>query len=236
MTPFIGITGSYDYNSSMAYLRDGYYEAVEKAGGIPVILLPLEDKTSIPNIIRRLDGVILTGGPDIDPVYFGEPPKLNLGRVCPRRDEFEIALARECIELKKPILGICRGMQIINVAFGGSVFQDIRAEIKGALKHLQDAPTWYGSHEIEITDLDSRLYGVTGVKKMKVNSYHHQSIKLVAPRFTVTAVSGDGIIEAIETVRRDIFCMGVQWHPEYMWQKDHFQFMIFKHFIDFIAG
>jgi putative glutamine amidotransferase len=233
---FIGITGSYDYEKNMAYLRDGYYKAIEKAGGIPVVLLPLEDKTSISHIIRRLDGIILTGGPDIDPVHFGEPPKPNLGRVCPKRDEFELILARECFELKKPILGICRGMQIINVAFGGSVFQDIQTEIRGALKHLQEAPSWYGSHEIQITDLNSRLYGVMGVKKMKVNSYHHQSLKLVAPKFAVTAVSSDGIIEAIEAVRKDVFCMGLQWHPEYMWEKDRFQFMIFKHFVDFTAG
>jgi putative glutamine amidotransferase len=236
VAPFIGITGSYNYKKNYAFLKDEYYTAIEKAGGIPLVLLPLEDHASIIHYVEKLDGIILAGGPDIDPAHFGEFPKPYLRRICPKRDTFEIGLTKKCIEHEKPILGICRGMQVINIALGGDVFQDMHTEVKGAFKHVQDAPRWYASHEIEITDLNSRLYSIVGIKKMKVNSFHHQSLKRVAPSLAVTAVSADGIIEAVESIKKNVYCMGVQWHPEFMWEKDPFQFSIFKSFIDFING
>lgn len=236
MRPIIGITASFDSEKNKAYLNGGYFRAVEQAGGIPVPILPLSDSERLLRLLERIDGVIFSGGPDVDPSYFHEEPHVHTGEICPERDEAEVFLARECLRRGKPVLGICRGIQLLNIALGGSLYQDIPSQIKKPIKHWQDAPRWYASHEVEIICEDSRLFKIFEKSRIRVNSFHHQSVKDIAPDFRVAAVAGDGVIEAVEAKNMDIFCIGVQWHPEEMWQKDSLQLKLFRHFIEVSQG
>lgn len=236
MYPLIGITTSYDNENKKASLNRGYFRAVQQAGGIPVPVLPLDDSEILLRLLERIDGIIFSGGPDVDPFYFHEEPHPNTGDICPERDEAEVFLARECMRRAKPMLGICRGIQLLNIALGGSIYQDIPSQIKKPLKHRQDAPRWYPTHEVEIICEGSILFKIFDRNRIRVNSFHHQSVKDIGPDFKVTAVAPDGVIEAIEAKDRDIFCMGVQWHPEEMWQKDPLQFKLFQRFVEIARG
>ncbi|NLZ53769.1 MAG: gamma-glutamyl-gamma-aminobutyrate hydrolase family protein [Thermoanaerobacteraceae bacterium] len=213
MRPLIGITMSFDNSNNTAKLGEKYVSAVELAGGIPLAVPPLQDKDTLNGIVHRLDGIILSGGPDIDPSYFNQLPHPRLGNVCPRRDESEIYIAAEFIKLSKPILGICRGLQVMNVAMGGTIFQDISYNIRKPIKHMQDAPRWHKSHEIEIVDTNSLIYKIIGKIRIRVNSFHHQSVDKPAADLKITALAPDGVIEAMES-KSGGFCVGIQWHPE----------------------
>jgi len=204
---------SLDDSNNMAKLGEKYISAVEQAGGIPLAIPLLQDKNALKILAHRLDGIILSGGPDIDPSYFHEMPHPCLGSVCPQRDETEIFITAEIIKLSKPLLGICRGLQVMNVAMGGTLYQDISSNIKEPIKHIQDAPRWHKSHEIEIVDIDSLIYKIIGKRRIRVNSFHHQSVERPAPDFKITALAPDGVIEAMES-NVGGFCLGVQWHPE----------------------
>lgn len=232
MQPLIGITVSFDSEKNKACLSGSYFRAVERAGGIPVPILPLDDSGRLRGLLERMNGIIFSGGPDVDPSYFHEEPHIKMGKISPERDEAEIFLARECLRLGKPAMGICRGIQLLNIALGGSIYQDIPSQIKKPLKHWQDAPGWHASHEVEIICEDSRLFKIFEKSRIRVNSFHHQSVKDIAPDFAVVAVARDGVIEAVEAKDRNVFCIGVQWHPEEMWQKDALQFGLFRHFIE----
>lgn len=214
MQPLIGITMSFDNCNNKANIKERYYSAVERAGGLPLAIPPLRDKAALKALAERLDGVIISGGPDIDPSYFHELPHPKLGNVCPIRDEAEIFMAGEVIRLSKPLLGICRGMQVMNVVMGGNLYQDIPSEIKESLKHIQNAPRWHKSHEIKIIEEESLLFKIIGKKRIKVNSFHHQSVKKPALCYKITATAPDGIVEAMELRQKGVFCLGVQWHPE----------------------
>ncbi len=171
-------------------------------------------------MIESIDGLILTGGEDIDPLkWFGEEPVPATGGIVPVRDFFDIHLVRAAVARGIPVLGICRGEQVINVAFGGTLYQDIpsQAKSKNPVKHRQSAPREYGTHSISVKK-DSRLYEILGADvagsgKLSVNSYHHQAVKDVAPGFVVSAYAKDGIVEAIE-MKNDPHVIGVQFHPE----------------------
>jgi putative glutamine amidotransferase len=228
--PLIGLTCSIDYDKEFTFLKQGYYKAVQEAGAI-AFLLPADEFGYENEIIDRLDGILLTGGPDIDPKFFGEESYTYNGGICPDRDKQEIALAKLAFEKGKPILGICRGIQVLNAAIGGTLYQDINTQIKeeNILKHGQEAPRWYPSHEISISR-DSLIYECFGKDTARVNSFHHQAVRDVAPGFKVTAHSSDGVIEAIEYTGNK-FAVGVQWHPETMWQKDALYLEIFKAFV-----
>ena len=213
MRPLIGITMSLDYENRTAKLGEKYVTAVERAGGIPVAVPPLEDKNALNAMVQKLDGIILSGGPDIDPSYYNQLPHPRLGNVCPRRDQNELFIAAEFIKLSKPILGICRGLQVMNVAMGGTLCQDISSSIKNPIKHMQNAPRWHKSHEVEILDMNSLLYKIVGKQRIRVNSFHHQSVERPATDLKITALAPDGVVEAMESEAGG-FCLGVQWHPE----------------------
>lgn len=230
--PVIGITPAFDYNAKRLYLKEGYFNAVEQAGGIAVILSFTRDERKIDEYLEMCDGIILTGGPDIDPKYFGEPDMPFNGDISPCRDQMELAVAEKAIECGKPLLGICRGIQIMNVAVGGSVYQDIYSQIKDRelIKHSQNAPEWYPTHEIEIVR-GSHISGIfSGKERLFVNSLHHQALKDVPEVFEVTSKTCDGIIESIEH-RDHPFAVGVQWHPELMWKEDREYLKIFEELI-----
>lgn len=217
MRPVVGITCSYNTALDQYHLARDYVRAVKAAGGDPVIL-PHTGNNNVRSLLNVIDGLLLSGGGDIDPYHFGEEPWPENGSIDPHRDSFELQITMQALEVEMPVFGICRGIQILNVAAGGTVCQDIQRAIPGAYKHSQEAPRWYPTHEIEIKQ-DSLLFDLLAAHKFRVNSFHHQMIGQTAEGFTVSARAGDGVIEAIERTDKNSFAMGVQFHPENMWEK-----------------
>jgi len=211
--PIIGISSTWGGGSSTSAPLT-YVKSVIIAGGVPVIIPVTSDKELLSRILDTVDGVIMTGGEDIDPKWYGEEPIPQQGEIVPERDDFDIMLIRMTVERGLPLLGICRGHQLLNVAFGGSLYQDIPSQIRveNRIKHSQSAPRHYGTHTITI-EKGSLLNKQIGVEKVAVNTFHHQAVKDVAPGFKITAKSADGVVEAIEKIGSDkVF--GVQFHPE----------------------
>lgn len=212
MSPVIGISCCYKPDDNRYYLNRDYVQAVQSGGGTPVIL-PHDDGVDVNTMLNAVDGLVLSGGEDIDPGLFGEEPWPENGTIDPCRDVFEISLAKRAIELKMPLLGICRGIQLMNVAAGGTVCQDIGRAIDRPYKHNQQAPRWHVTHDINIKK-KSTLFSIVGTETLRVNSFHHQMVGQLAPGFIISASSGDGVIEGIEMPGDDFFCIGVQFHPE----------------------
>jgi len=194
-----------------------YVEGVAEAGGMPVVLPPSLSVRAAEALLDGLDGLLLSGGPDLDPGYYGEEPIPELGATIPEWDALEMALLRLALQRGMPIFGICRGMQIHNVALGGTLYQDVSSQLGAdVLNHSQATPKYHPTHEVEVLE-DSYLAEITDRQTVEVNSYHHQGIKDLADALTVSARSADGVIEAFEW--RD-FCerwlVGVHAHPEGM--------------------
>jgi putative glutamine amidotransferase len=230
--PLIIVTASYDYDKNVSSIKNSYCEALIKAGAIPV-LLPLSMKDDLINLyIEKCDGLMVTGGPDVDASYYGEINMVCNGDISPYRDVMELALIKKAVLTNKPILGICRGLQMINVAMGGTLYQDINEQIKDIqlIKHSQSAPRWYASHKIKIKK-NSFIWEVFDTEQVSVNSFHHQCVKGIAPGFDITAWSEDGIAEAIECTNT-MFALGVQWHPEDLWKENNNQLKLFEKFVD----
>jgi putative glutamine amidotransferase len=190
----------------------GYVEGVEAAGGVPVLLPNSADPARAPMSLERIDGLLLTGGDDVHPRLFGEPPHRCLDLVDERRDHFEIALVRAARDRGLPVFGICRGVQVMNVALGGDLFQDIPSQVEGAQGHSQRTLIEGAWHDVDIRP-GTRLAGIALGNRAAVNSYHHQACRRVAPGLVVTATAADGIIEGLEEPGEAYF-LGVQWHPE----------------------
>lgn len=229
MRPLIGITASHRNDFNAYYSPKNYSNAIIEAGGIPVILPITSKEEIIEQNLARIDGILLAGGGDPDPQLFDEEPHPDLGTIDPYRDSFEIALTKKALEKGKPILGICRGCQILNVAAGGTMIQALEGQKEGIIKHRQDAPFHYPTHTVKIVE-DTFLYQIFGTTKLRVNSSHHQAIKDVSTEFIVGARSKEGVIEAIEK-KEEKFALGVQWHPEAMFEKHKVFLKIFKEFV-----
>ena len=230
MRPIIGITCDYDWEVGRSQLYSGYYEGISQAGGLP-FLIPALESSYASDIISRLNGLVLTGGQDVDSYLFGEEPHPKVGRMNPYRDELEIALCKEAVIHNIPVLGICRGAQIMNVAMGGTIYQDIESQVEDAklICHDQQAPKWFGIHEVEIGD-GSSLREIFGAKVIRTNSFHHQAIRRPGEMLIAVGHTRDGIVEAIET-KDHSFYIGVQWHPERMLNKDINALKLFQAFI-----
>ena len=205
-----------------------YLQAIERAGGLPVVLPPL-DPAGVSPLLERLSGVCLSGGPDLDPGSYDSPPHPQLGPTEPDLDRFELALAREADERGLPMLAICRGAQALNVSRGGALFQHIPDEVGGPLHHRQAEPSDRPTHVIEI-DPGSRVAQVLGLTRLEVNSFHHQSIRVLGHGLRAVAWAEDGVIEAIEASDRD-FVLGVQWHAEGIAARSE-QRALFARFVD----
>ena len=223
--PVIGITGN--YSQETCTLAEGYYQSVLKAGGIPFILPPFSETDRLGELLDQLDGIIFSGGGDIDPLLLGEEPIQELHSVTPQRDLQELLLARLAYNRQIPMLGICKGIQVINAALGGTLHQDIHTQMEGTrIKHSQDQDRRYPSHTVSISP-DSILEKLFG-KQLAVNSFHHQACQAAAPGLKVTATSPDGVIEAIESSEFKPI-LGVQWHPEtYVLRNSHEMLPIFQ--------
>jgi putative glutamine amidotransferase len=222
--PRIVITaGSNPGTTNHTWLRFDYLHAVSKARGLPSIVAsgftnPLEDAGQLAGeILDNCDGLMLSGGTDVDPVIFGEVPHTALGRVDGPRDPFEITLAREAVRRDMPVLGICRGLQVLNVALGGTLIQDIPSDVPGAAMHEAGENRVEIAHEVEIVP-GSKLAGLLSTTRVGVNSFHHQAAKRIGEGLSVSATSpADGIVEGLEMSDR-AFVVAVQWHPENFWK------------------
>jgi putative glutamine amidotransferase len=227
LTPVIGITATLREDLDLVAERPlgrfvradlDYIEGVAEAGGIPVVLPPVGEARTAEVVIGGLDGLLLSGGSDLHPGYYGEEPIPELGATIPERDAFEMALLEHALRRQIPILGICRGMQILNVALGGTLYQDLPSQMDHMvlLGHRQETPKWQPTHEVEV-DGGSKVAQILGTDELKVNSYHHQAIKDLASGLIAVAYAPDGVIEAVESgdlAKR--WMIGVQWHAEAM--------------------
>jgi putative glutamine amidotransferase len=223
MKPVIGLTCSLGAKKEEWVGRTGltwdftkreYHRRVEEHGGIPVLLPAVRDEETVAGLCAIVDGILLTGGEDIEPSYYGEENAHGRSLCHPERDRFETTLLRCAQGYGLPVLGICRGMQVLNVHFGGSLYQDL-SERPGTGEHLSPEEGVYLPHEVRIAP-GSRLAALLGSEPRTVNSRHHQIVKHLAPGFAAAAFAADGVIEAIERAEGDSFLMGVQWHPELM--------------------
>jgi len=232
MKPIIGVTASLELGRDDYGIELADTEAILAAGGLPVMLPHLVEEADLDEIAEHIDGLFLAGGYDIDPTLFGEEPHPNLGVIIPSRDAFELALAKKVLAMNKPILGVCRGAQILNIAVGGDMYQDITTQVKGdLLQHQQKAPKFHGSHFVDVTE-GSLLNRLTGKTRIKVNSRHHQANRLVPAPFVISGKASDGIVEAVESMHHH-FVLGVQWHPENMARaSDSASVQIFSGFVE----
>lgn len=225
MAPIIGI-------APCRSLPD-YVESIRRAGGEPRVLDPLADQPA--RVVAEVQGMLLTGGVDIDPARYGEERVEAVTAVEPERDAFEFELIAATREARLPVFGICRGIQVMNVAFGGSLVQDIPSQMSGTVAHTVPAPPFAIAHEVWVSK-GSRLWTLMQEKMVdgetcSVNSRHHQAINRLAPGFEVTATAPDGVVEAIECANYPSFCLGVQWHPENFWRTGEFR-PLFEGFIE----
>lgn len=215
-------------------MNQRYYEAVAAAGGAPVLIPLLEDVDALRATYDACAGILLPGGVDMDPATYGEAPHEKLGRIDPDRDRVELQLTRWAIEDRKPLLGLCRGLQVINVATGGTLFQDLEAQLAGGIRH--DYFPTYGferdhlSHDVAV-DPSSRLRSLVDLDQLPVNSMHHQGVKQLGAGLVASARASDGLIEAAEATNGH-WMVGVQWHPEVFDSHDPHTRDLFRGFVD----
>ncbi len=236
MSPIIAIVAHTDLNRfkmPAVSIPTAYIQAVEQAGGIPLILPFTENCDLLPRMSAHADGFLFPGGFDMDPAYFNEAPLPGLGRVDKELDVFQLAAFETAMEKKVPVLGICRGAQLINVALGGSLFQDIGSQFSTpVLDHMQKQIHLGTDHPVEVNP-ESRLYEMFG-QRIMVNSRHHQSVKEPGQELRITATSKDGVVEALEHTRLPIDL--VQWHPELMMLDNQAMAPLFDAFINACKG
>ncbi|HEX9053287.1 MAG TPA: gamma-glutamyl-gamma-aminobutyrate hydrolase family protein [Gemmatimonadales bacterium] len=215
--PRIGVSGVLRdwHDARRAGVNASYVSAVAGAGGVPLILSQLIGEAGAPRALEGCEGLLLTGGEDVDPAYYGEQPSKALGSVDRERDRFELALFRAARAARLPVLGICRGIQLINVALGGTLYQDLPSERPGPIDHDPGTARGARTHHVRLAP-GSRAARVLGVDRLVPNSFHHQAVKDLAPALIATGWSDDGVIEAVEGRPDDAWLLAVQWHPEEM--------------------
>ena len=244
MKPIIGICANYSIDEQVGIksglgtkgqewqlLSSDYTSAIEQAGGAPVILPVTQGIESLEPVLAMLDGLLFTGGTDLDPRYYGEWPGPKLGSIVPARDRHEIALAEKALhEMDIPIFAICRGAQVLNVAAGGSLYQDLQLDRPEGLFHTHMmAPKYHPVHPVTIK-AGSKLHAIFGTEEIWVNSFHHQAVKKVGSGFEVTMTAPDGLVEGME-MPGERFVVAVQWHPEMMFDRDSRYLAIFQAFV-----
>ncbi len=208
----IGVTCAYQEQNQAFRLKAAYCRALEQAGGLPVILATLEPERAAA-YLNIVGGLLLSGGGDVDPCHFGEEPLPLCGQITPQRDEVELALVRLALKRNMPILAICRGLQLLNVACGGNIYQDLSYRQQPSLQHWQKAPEHYAMHDISLVP-GSLLRAVLGGKeRIRVNTFHHQAVCKPGEGLKCVAQAPDGVMEALELDKQS-FVLGVQWHPE----------------------
>lgn len=236
MQPVIGITGNSTYIDNRSYPEPhkvnfsprNISKAVTKAGGIPIIL-PVNEPSVAAKYADLVDGLILAGGEDISPILYCEDARNTIKATYPKRDEAELAITEQMIESGKPILGICRGLQLLNVIHGGTLYQDLSEKEDVFVKHIQETPS---NHPIHTVSVDETSYMATFLSgEIFVNSFHHQVIRKLGDGLRVSAESSDGIIEAIESIDETKNIIAIQWHPENLYYKDDDHMALFENLV-----
>ncbi len=232
--PVIGVTPLFDRARDSYWMLPGYFQALEQAGAVPVMLPLTNDAAALSRAVEALDGFLMTGGPDVDPAYYGAEEIPSVNEICPERDAMEMTLLRLLWKTDKPVFGICRGLQMMNVQRGGTLIQDIPTEHPSDVEHRMKAPYDRVVHTVTVLK-DSPLYRLFGTDSAGVNSSHHQAIKVLAPGLLPMAVAPDGLIEAICAPEKR-FYWAVQWHPERLWVKDEMSRRLFAAFVNAARG
>lgn len=231
MKPVIGITSQFEnvVNTRLINLNSTYVDAIAKAGGVPLVIPITTNLDILDSYLDVVDGLIFSGGGDISPLLFGEEPIKGIGKICLDRDKFELELFKLAYEKGTPILGICRGLQVGNIALGGTLYQDIYSQLEGVLEHVCSHNVHQGFHSIKV-EQESILFDIFKKDKLVINSQHHQSIKDLGQDLKVIARASDKIIEAVESTNENFF-LGLQFHPEAMIKYDDEFIKIFDYFI-----
>jgi len=230
MKPLIGITAEVK-EDGRHHMPEVYTKAIIQAGGIP-LLIPLIPEEDIDELCERIDGLFVTGGEDIDPSYYGADPHIHLGKIAPKLDAMEFALVQKILEMDKPYIGVCRGLHMLNVVSGGTLYQSMHSQREEeVMQHLQKAERSHRSHPVKV-EKDSRMYGMLQEEELKVNSFHHQAVNEVGKDLRIVAKAPDGIIEGIESTKHK-FVFGFQWHPEeFAIEGDEASKRVFKEYIE----
>ena len=228
MKPIVGVMPLWDDEKDSIWMLPGYMDGISQAGGIPVIFPFSADEEEIDRLTSMCDGFLFTGGHDVSPELYGENALEGLTQTCVKRDRLEEIVLKKAITADKPILGICRGIQLINAALGGTLYQDLPTQHPSGVPHRQQPPYDNPAHSVAIIK-DSPLYDCLRTDQLQVNSHHHQAVKDLAPGLVSMAISPDGITEALYMPERR-FLWGMQWHPEFSYRKDENSRKIFRAF------
>jgi len=220
--PFLGLERS--------YVNNDYISAVEAAGGVPVLIPVVENDATIMRQIESVDALLLSGGYDPDPLLYGENPNRRIEFIFPEVDQHQIKAIHFAYDTGKPILGICRGLQILNIAFGGSLYQDLSLVPNSYIQHVQKSRKHSAGHQVSIVE-NTMLSEIFDESEIVTNSFHHLAVKEIAPGFIASAYAADGVVEGIERIDRAPV-MAVQWHPEMMYEKYPEMLAIFTRFVN----
>ena len=232
MKPIIGVMPLWDEEKDSIWMLPGYMDGLSQAGAIPLIFPFLRDKQELDQLMDMCDGFLFTGGQDVSPEIYHEKPLEELIDSCEKRDYMEDMVLKRAIAEDKPVLGICRGIQFINAALGGTLYQDLPTQHPSKTEHHQQPPYDMPVHEVSIVE-GSPLHECLQADKLPVNSLHHQAVKTLAAELTVMATSTDGIVEALYRPGSH-FLWAVQWHPEFSYKTDENGMKVFKAFVDAI--
>lgn len=227
--PMIGVVPLIDEEKESYWMLPGYMTGIETAGGLPVMLPLALDEEEIMQLAESMDGFLFTGGQDVSPSLYGEERKSTCGLPCLLRDEMESRLLRQVLKRDKPFLGICRGIQFVNAALGGSLYQDLPTEHPSALEHHQAPPYDIPVHEVTLVE-KTPLAALLGKDRLSVNSYHHQAVRKLAPQAAAMAYAADGLVEALYLPEKS-FAWALQWHPEFSYLVNEDSRKIFEAFV-----
>lgn len=230
MKPIIGVMPLWDDEKQSIWMLPGYMDGIQQAGGTPIIFPFSADEAELKQVAQMCDGFLFTGGHDVSPEVYHKEPLEGLVSCCKKRDAMEEIVLRDAVQSGKPVLGICRGIQFINAALGGTLYQDIPTQHPSAVEHHQQPPYHMPSHEVAVVK-GSPLYKYLKTENLPVNSCHHQAIKELAPGLEVMAVAPDGLVEAVHMPGHR-FLWSVQWHPEFSYQTEISSRRIFSAFVE----
>ena len=234
MKPIVGVTPLWDDEKEKLWMLPSYLDSVMRAGGIPLVFPFTEDDGDIGRLASLCDGFLFTGGQDVSPALYGETQLNDSVHCCEKRDRLEAAVLQEALKAGKPVLGICRGVQLINAAMGGTLYQDLPTQYSSEIRHNQEKPYDVPVHEIFIKE-GTPLEDCIGETCLPVNSCHHQAVRTLAPGLQAMATSPDGLMEALFMPGHRFF-WGVQWHPEMLGPEDAGSRKIFAAFLAALGG